>query len=436
MQRVAFYAALGLAMAVSWAGAAEIAKGFINAADYPSLQEAIDAVPREGGTVLIPAGDYVITKTLDLSRRYGLGAVAGRGAVTLQGAGITATRLLGRTGSAPVIDLSASGYCHVKDMYISGQECDVGVLLCRGTGEKEGSAGAIVFDSVLMGGNFRKAAFYNMSGEVCRFYNSFFETNSPNSFAFYFGPENLLNVPSPSVTIFPSSNTELRFIGCTFGSFGENSVGLYVRGGASDVSVWGCYFANRGQAAIYLDGSRACVDSINMTDVRIEGEHGRHCLYARGCVRRVSIIGGTWLSTGGEAIRYEAPPDGSTWAENWLIQQTSLDLYDWAFPDPNLPGFYARQFPQGEDGYVLARFDDLRNSILDLTWGVVAHFEKDEQGKEKVRYIGNRRILVIDRCSHANRITVRDKGDVTLKGKVVDTTIIPLGGQGEIQFAR
>ncbi|MBI5711361.1 MAG: hypothetical protein HZC42_13840 [Candidatus Eisenbacteria bacterium] len=36
----------------------------MNAKDYPSLQEAIDALPQEGGTVYIPAGTYVLTAPL------------------------------------------------------------------------------------------------------------------------------------------------------------------------------------------------------------------------------------------------------------------------------------------------------------------------------------------------------------------------------------
>ena len=38
--------------------------GIINAKDYPSIQDAIDALPLEGGTVLVPAGAYTMTDTL------------------------------------------------------------------------------------------------------------------------------------------------------------------------------------------------------------------------------------------------------------------------------------------------------------------------------------------------------------------------------------
>ena len=38
--------------------------GVINARDYPSIQDAIDALPLEGGTVYIPAGTYTLTQTL------------------------------------------------------------------------------------------------------------------------------------------------------------------------------------------------------------------------------------------------------------------------------------------------------------------------------------------------------------------------------------
>ena len=38
--------------------------GWFNAKDYPSIQDAIDALPLEGGTVYIPAGTYTLTETL------------------------------------------------------------------------------------------------------------------------------------------------------------------------------------------------------------------------------------------------------------------------------------------------------------------------------------------------------------------------------------
>jgi len=61
---------------------------------------------------------------------------------------------------------------------------------CAGAREGEASAAAIVFDSVYLAGQWKKAGFYDMAGECCRFYNSFFETTAPNSFAVYYGPDN------------------------------------------------------------------------------------------------------------------------------------------------------------------------------------------------------------------------------------------------------
>ena len=409
------------------------ARGFLVASDYPSLQAAIDALPPEGGTVFIPAGTYEITKTIDLTRRYGLGAVPGRAAVTIQGAGICSTRLVGKTGDMPIFDLSMSGYCVFRDLYVQGVDCEVGFLMARGPGK--GSAGSHVMENVVMSGRYRKAAVYLMGSEVNRFYNCHFSNTLPDAFTIYFGAGNMLGVKSPYVEAQGGSNTELRLYGCTICSFGENSVGLYVRGFASDVSIFGGYMANRGFSAIVLDGTEACIDRVNIRDIRVEGEYGRHVLYAKGCVRNITISGGYWLTTGGEVIRYEVPPKGGTWAENWRIIGLSLNIYDWAFKNPSKPEFYLQHYPLTDEGYVFARFDDLRHSVLELLWGVVARFEKGEKGQPRTLYPQNKRLIVIEKMSQGNIIVVRSRKHVLIKGEAKATRIESLEGEEKIQFA-
>jgi hypothetical protein len=39
----------------------------VNAADYPSLNDAVSALPPEGGTAVLPPGRFVLKETLNLS---------------------------------------------------------------------------------------------------------------------------------------------------------------------------------------------------------------------------------------------------------------------------------------------------------------------------------------------------------------------------------
>ena len=60
-----------LLVALAWAdGAPAVALGqerpLLNALDFAGIQEAVDALPRGGGTVLVPAGTYVLPKKVRL----------------------------------------------------------------------------------------------------------------------------------------------------------------------------------------------------------------------------------------------------------------------------------------------------------------------------------------------------------------------------------
>ncbi len=75
----------------------------LNASDFPSLQAAVDALPREGGEVFLPAGLYVLATDL----------VIGKPNVVLRGAesGGTIIQSSQMNEARAVIDVRRAGFC-------------------------------------------------------------------------------------------------------------------------------------------------------------------------------------------------------------------------------------------------------------------------------------------------------------------------------------
>jgi hypothetical protein len=106
---VTLTAGLTLFLAATWSARSETAKSHsglpgarptIDAAQFPSLQAALDALPKEGGVVRLPAGTFEISQPLVLAR----------GDVLLEGAG-TATHIknINTDGKPALVIRSAAG---------------------------------------------------------------------------------------------------------------------------------------------------------------------------------------------------------------------------------------------------------------------------------------------------------------------------------------
>ncbi len=409
---------------------------WVVATDYPSIQDAIWALPENGGTVYIPAGTYVITETIDLTGRTTIPRSEqwphGNARVVLQGAG-HATRLIGRTDGQPVIDLTFSGYCMVRDLSIVGDNCNVGILLAR---EKPngGSAGGNIFQNLGLEGRYSVATVYSMGSECNRFYNCWFYNNVPGATVFYSTPRNPAGVESPYV---PGAgggcNTDLKLYGCVIVNRGEGSVGLRIEAYSNEVVIYGGYFSNQGFAAIYLDGTEACLDGITIKQLRIEGEGGKHCLYTTGITRNCRIEGGSWGSGWGEVI-YQAPPEAGqrmgTQAQAWHIESLCAYL--------NVGHSRAQGQEEGpvydmgdEDFYVLTRFHKVTGSNIDLRYFVVPVYWEPGAGEDfKFHYAQNIKALVVEEQSAGNVITVPRREHVAFKGEVSATSVLALNEQG------
>jgi len=216
------------------------------ATDYPTLQDAVNALPDRTGEVYLPAGNYVLTKTLDLS--YPSGGY--KGGIKLVGAGRT-TKIVAATKGQPAIDLTGANHCIIQDLNIEAEgnlvkpadAPNIGLLLARNPSGH--AAQEHRFTNVNIIGRFTIANVYNITSELDRFVGCIFINTAPGSHNMVFSSDNYAGVESPYrgkiKTLY--SNTELRIIGCSFYNWGGGKGGsnLYMRGFTMDVTVRDCY---------------------------------------------------------------------------------------------------------------------------------------------------------------------------------------------------
>jgi len=418
--RMLAIAALAMAFVASTAAAEEAAgqpragtPGFVVATDFPDINVAIDALPPDGGTVYLPAGNYIVKETINLTGRNTRAHTEKRphamAFVRLTGEG-RATKLIGRTSGKPVIDMTDSSHCEVSELWIrgaSGPEApDVGIVCARDL--DLGSAGYHSFYRVMLDGHFTKACVYQISSEVNRWIDCYFMGTAP--YGVYISPRNDLGVESPygNVQTRGCSNKEGRFIGCHWGAYGSDSVALVIKGWAEDFSLIGCFAASSNSTAIVLDGTEQLVHGIYIDGLTVEAESGRHGLLAKGRVANVVINGGNWV-TGREAIRSNGI------AENWRVRNLQTNTFH-GFREA--PGKKEPLPDEGwtrtleEHGPVVLSFDKLVNSVV----GARSTWFSDRY--KKIVPSGNTpfgRILVRGRAT-GNTIEVRKREQLIFAG--------------------
>ena len=271
--------------------------------------------------------------------------------------------------------MTNSSHCEVSQLWITGASgaaaADVGILCARE--EDLGSAGYHSFYRVMLDGHFTKACVYQISSEVNRWIDCYFLGTAP--YGVYISPRNDLEVVSPyqQVQTRGCSNKEGRFIGCSWGAWGSDSISLVIKGWAEDFSLIGCIATSSDNAAIVLDGTDQQVRGVYIDGLTVEAENGRHGLLAKGTVVNVVINGGNWV-TGREAIR----SDGV--AENWRIR--NLQAHTWhghrevsSKREPLPDEGWSRTL--AEHGPVVLSFDNLVNSVVGArsTWFSDRHKE-------------------------------------------------------------
>ena len=411
---------LGLAMVAGGAGIAAGGKptvrgAFVSAGDYADLQAAVDALPKAGGTVVLPPGTYDLRKTLDLTGKDGWRFISLIG----QGYGHAAAIQVD-TGDAPGIDLTGNAYCTFSGLRIVLRSCSVGVLMARKEGR--GSAGNHVFRDVMIEGHQTrahpgpsKALVASLGSEVNRYYNVRLLSNKPGITGLYVSAHNDLGLKSPYTKKTQGGcNTELRLYGSTIGMWGRDSYCLQLIGMCNDVSIRDCYLSAKGTAAIHMDGTRASVGNVTISNVRIEGEHARHILTGLGNIRHVTIDQGQWICGWGEPILIDASTktfkdpvyykaDLRNTAHSWHIRDVFMSIWDGIDATRNMGT--PHRYPAGDGGYVFMRFDGLVHSRIDNVATVAARFEKAPDGKTRVVYAKNKTAVAVARVARGNTFT-------------------------------
>lgn len=438
--------------------------------DYPDIYAAVAAAKAKGvGRIYVPAGVYVLDKTLDLSGLSwsplrdvaGEKSVARNATVIFEGAG-KQTILVAKTGETPAIDLSGSHHGMVLRDFVLQTPFDinnpkaywlpgssVGILLSRisnvasdrpdlpPTGDAP-SSGDHVFHNVQVQGNFATAAVLSWNGEVNSFYHCVF-TNTTGDGFIYGGTAGIVAIPTWSGARSPyrragiSSNVGVAFHYCSFIGGENNGVGLRVMG-AGDVAVIGGYFGLGRQgafASIYLDGTYR-VQNFILRDVRMENAVGYN-LFAVGAVRDVIIEGGEWVSMNRENIRHvEQVPDangahqrvsdpkGAGYASNWVVRglRFSRDFE----ADPALSG--AKAIPS-DSGYTAMLFDSLQDSRIS---NISYYVRRSPLGKPYTtrEIVTDTPMIVVTKYSCRNTFEVPSRAAVNLQGDARSNEIVAL----------
>jgi len=289
------------------------------ATDYPSLQAAVDALSNRTGTVYLPAGAYVLTNTLDLTRPPS--ADDGSGLV-LAGAG-TATRIVARTRGLPAVDLTGAFHCTLRDLTLASGAClvsdgdapNVGILLARQTDEAALQEHAFV--NVNLEGACTVANVYNVGSDNSRFIGCRFDNSAPGAHNLVWSSENFAGVASPcrGTIADVSGAAELRVIGCTFrhSGGGSRASNLRLAGSVYQSTVRDCELqAPAGGYAVYLGASSSTpVCSTELYGLLIRAEEAAHALRVQGRAERLTvacstIVYGEGTALMGDAVRFLA----------------------------------------------------------------------------------------------------------------------------------
>ncbi len=290
----------------------------IIASDYPNLQAAVDALPDRTGEVYLPAGTYLLDKTLNLSYPQG----GYKGGIKLVGAG-RMTKIIARTKGMPAIDLTGANHCIIRDLNIEAEPGsnvkikdapNIGLLLARN--KHGGSAQEHRFTNIIINGYFTLANVYNVTSELDRFIGCIFINKAPGAHNLIWSSDNFANIKSPFQGDIRThfSNTELRIAGCSFYNWGDgkNGSNIYVRGFTMDTSVRDCYMhPPRSGYAVWLGPSSkgGPVESMLIDSIRIEGENSKDIFrlersHSRITISNCSVIYGEGMALNADHVNY------------------------------------------------------------------------------------------------------------------------------------
>ena len=249
--------------------------------DYATqIQAAIDEIKTVGnGCLLVPLGTFRVNTSLDCTGFLGLVGTTYKG-LNIEGVSMNGSRILGATSGKPVFDFTASGYCSMQNLRITGHtsnEPNVAILLARN--DVAGSAGQHNFRRIFAQGEFTKGGIYNFASEVNVFDDIHITiTGGGATWCLAFTESNFDSITSEYETILTTTApiTRNEMIGGRLIMNDNPATGtcLYLYDSVSDLSLYGAYMYSAAQSHIkmYSSDSSDVPSRINFYNLRAEGK--------------------------------------------------------------------------------------------------------------------------------------------------------------------
>jgi hypothetical protein len=234
------------------------AKGDGSTDDSVAFQAAIDYIKTVGsGCLFIPIGVYKILTSLDCTGFLGNIGNTYK-SLNILGASINGSRILGATSGTPIFDFTASGYCSMENLRITGHSSDipnVAILLARNS--DAGSAGVHNFRRIFVEGEFTKGGIYDFASEENVYDNVRITiTGGGATWCIAFSDSNFESIVSAYQTILPGTSPMTRtvIIAPQFMMYGTEATGtcLSIHGDVRDLDCYGPYMYSRAQSHVRM----------------------------------------------------------------------------------------------------------------------------------------------------------------------------------------
>ena len=227
--------------------------------DAAAIQLAIDAIKvAGGGTLYFPTGVYLVNTSLDCTGFLGNVGIAYR-SIHIMGDSINGSRIIGATTGTPVFDFTASGYCSMSNLRITGDVTlppNVAILLARNN--VAGSAGVHNFRRVFVEGYYTVGGIYCFASEENVFDNVRITMNdgSTATFCLALTQSNWAAIASLYEVILPGtqSMTRVTLLAPQFQMHDTEVTGtcLSLYGSVRDVDCYGGYMYSAAQSHVRM----------------------------------------------------------------------------------------------------------------------------------------------------------------------------------------
>jgi hypothetical protein len=226
--------------------------------DTTSIQDAIDYCVANKNMLFIPAGNYLVTSSLNLTYALstpGSSTTLYQG-IVIEGEGYPHSVIVGKTSGFPIFDMTGARLCVFRNFAAVYNSNDAftpscGFLMSRNL--FNGGAGEHTFENVQAYGYFTKAAIAELSSELNGFYNIRAVNFHPAGHGFYTSGTNTVGITSAYISgldthSFSGGNTRHAYYNCRFYNFATTDSGgqsLYIENDTAsptdNLLFSGCY---------------------------------------------------------------------------------------------------------------------------------------------------------------------------------------------------